>query len=181
MRRLELFLPCFRTSLPCPGFVATCSPALLLFLALLFPALLFPGLLCAQAVPAVASESGATSASATTNDAGPAGIVAYVKGYNLSLGTSSQHDSSDGWSSLLTPDLAWRFNRHFSADATLPLYVYINVLENKGTKARPVYVNATRRFVLGDTSDEIIGNADIERSIAPACENVDEVRSVHRS
>lgn len=92
------------------------------------------------------------SAAATTNDSGPAGIVPYVKGFNLSLGSTSQHDSSDGWSSLLTPDVAFRFNRHFSADAEIPLYDYINVLVTGGTKLKPTYTNTTRHFLAGDVS-----------------------------
>ena len=106
--------------------------------------------LAAQAVPAQAA--GTLSDSAATNDAGPAGIIPFVKGPNLSLGTTSQHDSSNGWSSLLTPDLAWRFNRHFSADVEVPIYDYINVVVTGGTKARPTYTNAIKHFVLGDTA-----------------------------
>jgi len=46
----------------------------------------------------------------------------------------------------------------------------------------PIFSGKARNepsFVLGHASDEIVGNADIERSVASACENVDEVRSVH--
>ncbi|ADW68089.1 hypothetical protein [Granulicella tundricola] len=75
-----------------------------------------------------------------------------MKGLNISIGTSSQHDSSNGWSSLITPDVAWRFNSHFSADATVPIYTYINVQQNKGTKARPVYVFANEKFTPGDAA-----------------------------
>jgi hypothetical protein len=104
----------------------------------------------AQATPlqAAASTSGATAAS----DAGPAGIIPAKIGPNFSLGTTSQHDSSDGWSSLLTPDFAWRFNKHFSADSSVPIYDYINVLVTGGTKAKPTYTPTTRRFVVGDAA-----------------------------
>jgi len=47
-------------------------------------------------------EAGGVSAAATTNDSGPIGIIPVTRGFNASLGTSSQHDSSNGWSSLLT-------------------------------------------------------------------------------
>ena len=53
-------------------------------------------------------ELGGLSAAAMTNDSGPAGIIPATKGFNASLGTSSQHDSSNGWSSLLTPNVAYR-------------------------------------------------------------------------
>ena len=97
------------------------------------------------------SEAGGTTAAATTNDAGPAGIVPFVKGFNASLGTSSQHDSTDGWSSLLTPDIAYRFNRHFSVDAGAPVFAYINVLSTV-TKAAPVQTLETRHALAGDTA-----------------------------
>lgn len=104
----------------------------------------------AQATPA--QQAGSTTASATTNDTGPAGIIPEVKGFNASLGTSSQHDSSNGWSSVLTPNIAFRFNRFFSADVGAPIYGYINVYANTGTKAKPVYAYATKHGVIGDTT-----------------------------
>jgi hypothetical protein len=121
-----------------------------------------PSLLRAQASPSI-PDIGATSASATTNDEGPAGIVPFVKGPNVSLITTSQHDSDNGWSSLLTPDLAWRFNRRFSADASTPIYDYINVLVTGGTKAKPTYTETTRKVVAGDTA--INGHFDAHPSL----------------
>ncbi len=109
-------------------------------------------LLHAQAIPQQSPDVGSTTASATTNGEGVAGIVPFVKGPNFSLVTSSQHDSDDGWSSLLTPDLGWRFNNHFSADAGVPIYDYINVLVTGGTKAKPTYIEVTRHFAPGDTA-----------------------------
>jgi hypothetical protein len=109
----------------------------------------------AQATPIAQSGDivpGKPSAAATTNDEGPAGIVPFVKGPNISLATTSQHDSSDGWSTVLTPDFAWRFNRAFSADASVPIYGYINILVTGGTKAKPVYTQETKKFIAGDTA-----------------------------
>ena len=115
-------------------------------------ALLLPSALClAQARP-VATDDGSSSAEATTNDTGPAGIIPYAKGYNVSLGATSQHDSANGWSSLLTPDVAYRFNGHFSADFSIPLFTYINVLVTSGTKAAPVYTLTEKNHVFGDAS-----------------------------
>jgi hypothetical protein len=94
----------------------------------------------------------AQEVSATTAEDGPAGLIPYVKGFNASVGTTSQHDSSNGWSSLLMPNLAYRFDRHFSFDVGAPIYTYINVVQTKGTKAKPVYTTATKHFVAGDTS-----------------------------
>ena len=107
----------------------------------LLPFCLLPAAALAQALPA-----------ATNNDAGPAGIIPYVKGYNISVGTTSEHDSSNGWSTVLTPDLAYRFNQHFSADFDIPIYNYINVLVNSGTKARPIDTEQTKHFALADSA-----------------------------
>lgn len=92
----------------------------------------------------------AQEVSAKMPENGPAGLIPYVKGFNASLGTTTQHDSSNGWSSLLTPNLAYRFDNHFSFDVGAPIYTYINVVETKGTKAKPIYTTATKHFVAGD-------------------------------
>lgn len=98
------------------------------------------------------NELGGLSAAAMTNDSGPAGIIPVAKGFNVSLGTTSQHDSSSGWSSLLTPNVAYRLNRYISVDAGVPMYMYINIDANIGTKAKPVYAYTTKNNVFGDTS-----------------------------
>jgi hypothetical protein len=106
----------------------------------------------AQAVPdSDLDELGGLSAAATTNDSGPSGIIPAVKGFNASIGTSSQHDSSSGWSSVLTPNIAYRLNKYFSADVEVPWYMYINIDANVGTKAKPVYAYSTKNSVFGDT------------------------------
>jgi hypothetical protein len=103
-------------------------------------------------------EAGSTSAAASTNDEGVAGIVPITKGFNASLVTASQHDSSDGWSSILTPNIAYRFGRHFSANVEVPVFAYIDVVTTKTTKnAQGVVTSttsalATRDFLLGDTT-----------------------------
>jgi hypothetical protein len=107
----------------------------------------------AQASPAgelndLAILSGAES----TNDSGPSGIIPATRGFNASLGTSSQHDSTNGWSSILNPNVAYRFNKYFSVDAGTPMYVYINVDANVGTKAKPVFGYRPEKGVFGDTS-----------------------------
>ena len=110
--------------------------------------LLSPALTHAQAV--VATEETSTSAATTTND-GPPGAIPIVKGFNLSLITTSQHDSSNGWSSLLTPNAAYRFNKNFSTDVSVPLYDYIVVETSGGTVRVPTTTYTTKHFVAGDT------------------------------
>jgi hypothetical protein len=80
------------------------------------------------------NELGGLSAAAMTNDSGPAGIIPVAKGFNVSMGTTSQHDSSSGWSSLLTPNVAYRLNQYISVDAGVPMYMYINIDANIGTR-----------------------------------------------
>jgi hypothetical protein len=64
---------------------------------------------------------------AATNELGAEGIVPLTKGFNASFVTTSQHDSTNGWSSLMTPNIAYRFDRHFSLNVGLPVYNYIDV------------------------------------------------------
>jgi hypothetical protein len=104
---------------------------------------------------------GGLSAEAMSNDSGPAGIIPVQKGFNASLGTSSQHDSSNGWSSILTPNVAYRLDRNFSVDAGVPVYMYINIDANVGTKAKPVYAYIARQKAFGDTSLSLHGDATI--------------------
>jgi outer membrane protein W len=111
-----------------------------------------PSIGSAQALTNTDSDAETTLNSSTANGAGPAGIIPYTKGFNLSLGTSSQHDSSDGWSSVLTPGAAYRLNRYFSANVSIPIYAYINVEVTGGTKLKPTYNLATKHGVLGDTT-----------------------------
>jgi hypothetical protein len=100
------------------------------------------------------------NAAAAINDSGPEGIIPATRGFNASLGTSSQHDSSNGWSSILTPNMAYRFNRHFSVDAGVPLYAYVNVYGNVATAAKPVYAYNSRNGAFGDLSLSFEGDTD---------------------
>jgi len=109
---------------------------------------------------ALAKQLDALSAtdSAATNDEGAEGIVPLVKGFNASLVTTSQHDSNSGWSSLLTPNIAYRFDKHFSVNLGLPVYTYIDVdittnMKNaKGVVTGTETSLVTRHLLLGDTT-----------------------------
>jgi len=79
------------------------------------------------AAAAEAEELEAINMAAAINDAGPEGFIPASKGLNFALGTTSQHDSSNGWSSILNPNLAFRFNKYFGIDVSVPVYAYINV------------------------------------------------------
>lgn len=62
---------------------------------------------------------------AVANSLGPTGIVPRATGFNASIITSSQYDSITGWANVLTPSIAWRFNRYISADVATPLFLYM--------------------------------------------------------
>lgn len=68
-------------------------------------------------------------AEAVANSLGPAGIVPVEHGFNASLISSSQHDSIAGWSNVLTPTVAYRFNRYVSADVSTPVLLYLRTEE----------------------------------------------------
>ena len=94
-----------------------------------------------------------------TTDLGPVGLVPYIRGFTASLTTTSQHDSAGGWQSILTPTIAYRFGRHFSALVQIPVYSYINIFGIQSvTPAKgdvPLlndYGFKKRNFLLGDTS-----------------------------
>jgi len=104
-----------------------------------------------------AASSSEPAISIATSDAGPVGIVPATKGFNASLATTSQHDSADGWESLLSPDIAYRFDRHFSINVDVPVYLYINVVTTTQKKVAGVVVKtisglATRHLLLGDST-----------------------------
>jgi len=91
------------------------------------------------------------------NSEGPAGLVPYTPGFNASVISTSQHDSTSGWSNLFTPNVAWRFGRHFSMNAEFPLYTYLNVSIVTGQVVvtgvpTNTYTLETKNFQLGDTT-----------------------------
>ncbi|HEV2646110.1 MAG TPA: hypothetical protein VGU46_07075 [Acidobacteriaceae bacterium] len=92
------------------------------------------------------------SAAESINDSGPAGVVPALRGFNASMGTSQQHDSSNGWSWILNPNAAYRVNKYFSVDAGTPIYIYINIEDQVGTKTKPVYEQSIKHGAFGDTS-----------------------------
>lgn len=105
-----------------------------------------PAALFAQQSAQGSSSLVAATAPAATADVSP------VTGVNFSLSSSSQYDDLNGWSSVLSPVLSFRFNRHLSLDTTVPAYLAINAQKVKGTVAAPVYYSVTGRGVLGDMS-----------------------------
>ena len=128
----------------------------------LFVALAFAPAGMAHAL--VADDTAATgSSTGSANHLGPDGIVPVQTGYNFSLVSSSLHDSGSGWSSILTPDLAYRFNRRVSVDVASPAYVYFLTSVNTGTTASPSYTDEARYFALGDST--VAGHLDFNGNV----------------
>jgi hypothetical protein len=124
-----------------------CATALLL-VASLVPAARGQALSVAQ----LNSDLAVLSAADSINDSGPSGIVPATRGFNASMGTSQQHDSSNGWSWILNPNAAYRVNKYLSVDAGTPIYIYVNVDDDVGTAAKPVYEQEIKHGAFGDTS-----------------------------
>lgn len=115
--------------------------------------------LSAQSTPA--SEMDVLNAVASwveASNAGPPGTMPLIRGFNASVGMTSQYDSLSGGWWLLTPTLAYRLNRHFSLDLGTPIYLYVPIYENAGTTARPAYRYVIHRGLLGDTHMSLRGN-----------------------
>ena len=80
----------------------------------------------------------------------PGGELPLAPGLNASLTAATQHDSANGWTSLLTPTILWRFSSRFSLDATLPVFTSITTEVNTGTRRRPAYDLQTKHHAVGD-------------------------------
>jgi hypothetical protein len=98
--------------------------------------------------------------SASNNNVGPTGIIPVQRGFNLSLLSASQHDSGAGWSTILTPNLAYRFNQHFSANVSAPIFLYVLTNTTGGTPERPTMVQKVSHGIAGDTS--LAGHLDLQ-------------------
>ena len=94
-------------------------------------------LLCVSAAPlpgqtahatpaaAIASPAGANSSDMTAEDLMALdGFELPQRGFNAFVAFSGLHDAQLGWASFVQPTLSYRFNRIFSADVTIPIYLY---------------------------------------------------------
>ncbi|SEC26569.1 hypothetical protein SAMN05443244_3046 [Terriglobus roseus] len=93
---------------------------------------------------------------AVASSLGPSGIIPFRSGFNASIITSSQFDTVTGWANVLTPSLAYRFNRYFSADVSAPIFLYLRSQHTVDTTIpgqAPSFTRLTdiRHGVPGDT------------------------------
>lgn len=106
-------------------------------------------------------ELAAIRAAANSGTESPAPRFAFLRGVNASLTTSSQHNSSSGWTSIFYPSLSWRMNRHFGVDATVPAYNYLDAYIDVGTAEKPLFAKQSEKGVWGDTVLTFEGDAPI--------------------
>ena len=78
--------------------------------------------------------------------------VVPVKGFNFSAHWFAQHNSATGWSNVMTPDLSYRFNRHFFVDANVPWYLGVKANVPTLVKGVVTYPLLTTHNVIGDAS-----------------------------
>lgn len=106
--------------------------------------------------PAAASPTAVSTAAASIGGTGgPAEAATYVKGFNASLTTSSQHDSVSGWASLLSPDVSYALNKHLGGDFSFPYYNYLDTFINGGTLLAPTTRLVTVHNVIGDAAANV--------------------------
>jgi len=75
----------------------------------------------------------------------------FLRAFDTSLTTSSQHNSSGGWTSIFYPNLVWRLNPHFGVDASVPAYIYLDTFPNISPTTKPIYVRRPEKGAWGDT------------------------------
>ena len=78
------------------------------------------------------------------------GMGTLLRGLNAGVTFSAVHDSSIGWSELITPAIGYTFSPHFSADASMTIYPY-RLAQNQNPAAAPTQKLVTTHGDLGDT------------------------------
>jgi len=73
-----------------------------------------------------------------------------VKGINFTLCIEMQHSSVTGWANLWTPQLAYRFSRHFSADASFAWFTFDKAFVPVTVKGVTNYPLQSAHSVIGD-------------------------------
>ena len=100
------------------------------------------------------------NATAAINDGENAESPSAPRGFTGAFTSTTQHDSSDGWSSQLIPYMGYRVCRYFSVDVSTLLYTKVKVDANIGTKSKPVYADvASKSGAFGDTTLSFHGDA----------------------
>ncbi len=78
--------------------------------------------------------------------------VSPVMGWNFSLDSTGQHNSATGWAEIITPDVSFRFNRHFSLSSSVPWYASVNAFVSVKAKGVTTYPLQSGKNLLGDAN-----------------------------
>jgi hypothetical protein len=78
------------------------------------------------------------------------GMSSETHGLNAGITFSGVHDAATGWSTLATPALGYSFNAVFSADVSIPIYMY-RLAESLSSNPKPGARLVNQRGELGDT------------------------------
>lgn len=78
--------------------------------------------------------------------------VTPVMGMNFAVDYAAQHNSATGWANIVSPDLSYRFSRHFSIDASVPWYPTVNANVATTKAGVTTYPLKSGRDLLGDAS-----------------------------
>lgn len=98
--------------------------------------------------------AGASGQALASTAQSPSGVPP-ASGANLSLAATSQHDSTTGWASLLTPALTYRFDPHLSVNASIPIFATVDTYQQTAPAHGPTaatYALVSHNFMPGDAS-----------------------------
>jgi hypothetical protein len=82
-----------------------------------------------------------------------------INGFNFSLNFTAEHNSSTGWTNTLSPDLSFRFKRHYSFHAVVPWYLSVNDYEPRTVKGVTSNVLEGTTSILADMA--ILGGYEV--------------------
>lgn len=75
-----------------------------------------------------------------------------VKGFNFTYTSLTAHSSLTGWSEVWTPDLSFRFGKHYAFEVNVPWYLSIKNFVAVTTKGATTYPIRQTSNVMGDTT-----------------------------
>jgi len=101
---------------------------------------------------AIAGVCGAQATSELFSLAAKDSAPAFVSGINFSINSAAQHSSLTGWSGVVTPEISYRFNRHFLVDARIPWYLTVKNFVPKKVNNVVTYPLMQTQNVIGDTA-----------------------------
>ena len=113
--------------------------------------------LSASAQPPSTPEPHSVTAASSSKAAAPENPIA---AWNVSVNEALQHDSSTGWSDIVTPGLIVRPARHFTLNAVIPWYPTLAAYSSSTTNGTTTTTLTQMHNVLGDAAVSAFAGAD---------------------